>query len=254
MNGPGTCVPISLSAFLLNKLHIINCKTVLMESFTCVHHFSLTAKILSPIVDLFLVKWPSLLQLKKSSQYIGRLPLLPESSDNGKHISLTTNSYVLITVGSTSFDQLIEAVDSKEFVSWFKKRGFAGLHIQKGRGKYELKLVLSELKDYDVQVFEYKNSLNEEITRASLIIGHAGAGTILDTLEAGKPLFVVPNSSLMNNHQAELAEELNEGHYLWCSHISHLIQELEKITCDSRLKEFPASETPALQLLLKGLF
>eukprot|EP01103_Thecamoeba_quadrilineata_P013825 TRINITY_DN3953_c0_g1_i4.p2 TRINITY_DN3953_c0_g1~~TRINITY_DN3953_c0_g1_i4.p2 ORF type:complete len:136 (+),score=23.82 TRINITY_DN3953_c0_g1_i4:468-875(+) len=134
MNGPGTCVPISLSAFLLNKLHIINCKTVLMESFTCVHHFSLTAKILSPIVDLFLVKWPSLLQLKKSSQYIGRLPLLPESSDNGKHISLTTNSYVLITVGSTSFDQLIEAVDSKEFVSWFKKRGFAGLHIQKGRG------------------------------------------------------------------------------------------------------------------------
>jgi beta-1,4-N-acetylglucosaminyltransferase len=35
-----------------------------------------------------------------------------------------------------------------------------------------------------------------------------GAGTILDVLEAGKPLVVVPNNSLMQKHQSDIAMEL----------------------------------------------
>ncbi len=51
--------------------------------------------------------------------------------------------------------------------------------------------------------------------RASLIISHAGAGCILEALSLRKPLVVVVNEGLMDNHQAQLAHELErEGHVL----------------------------------------
>jgi UDP-N-acetylglucosamine transferase subunit ALG13 len=35
-----------------------------------------------------------------------------------------------------------------------------------------------------------------------------GSGSIFETLHAGKPLIVVPNPLLMDNHQAELGDHL----------------------------------------------
>ena len=45
---------------------------------------------------------------------------------------------------------------------------------------------------------------------ASLIISHAGAGTILEVLKMKKKLICVVNESLMHNHQVEIAEKLAE--------------------------------------------
>lgn len=44
-----------------------------------------------------------------------------------------------------------------------------------------------------------------------------GSGSILTALRAGKPLMVVPNTELMDNHQAQLADELGKGGYLMVS-------------------------------------
>lgn len=42
-------------------------------------------------------------------------------------------SYVLVTVGSTQFNELIEAIDNDEFLETIKAMGFKGLHIQYGK-------------------------------------------------------------------------------------------------------------------------
>ncbi|KAL1404104.1 hypothetical protein pipiens_019063 [Culex pipiens pipiens] len=60
-NGPGTCVPICVVAFLA-KLFWINrsCRIVFVESFCRVKSLSLSGKILLWITDLFVVQWPGL--------------------------------------------------------------------------------------------------------------------------------------------------------------------------------------------------
>jgi len=42
---------------------------------------------------------------------------------------------------------------------------------------------------------------------------YIGAGTILDAMRLGLSLVVVPNESLLDNHQDELAEELETQGY-----------------------------------------
>jgi beta-1,4-N-acetylglucosaminyltransferase len=41
-----------------------------------------------------------------------------------------------------------------------------------------------------------------------------GSGTILDAMRLGLPLIVVPNPSLLDNHQEELADELERQGYV----------------------------------------
>ena len=73
-----------------------------------------------------------------------------------------------------------------------------------------------------VRWYRFRPSLAAEMERANAILCHAGAGTLLEALEisassagGGKIVNAVINSSLMDNHQSELAEELEgRGHVL----------------------------------------
>ncbi|GJP66183.1 hypothetical protein CLOP_g23087 [Closterium sp. NIES-67] len=52
------------------------------------------------------------------------------------------------------------------------------------------------------------------VKQASLVISHAGSGSIFEALRASKPLVVVVNAALMDNHQRELAGALVERQHL----------------------------------------
>jgi UDP-N-acetylglucosamine transferase subunit ALG13 len=56
--------------------------------------------------------------------------------------------------------------------------------------------------------FDFTPSLAQHVAAASLVISHAGSGSIFESLSAGKALIVVPNPLLMDNHQAELGDHL----------------------------------------------
>jgi UDP-N-acetylglucosamine:LPS N-acetylglucosamine transferase len=146
-NGPGTCVPILLAAFFVRLVGIKEIKLVLSESYACVNHLSLTSRIMYPFVDLFTVQWPQLLSLKPEAKYTGRLPLHDlhfthqEETTRDFGPSQDTNqqnSYVLVTVGSTLFDQLIKTIDDISFVQKLNQMGYTGMHIQIGKIQYHL--------------------------------------------------------------------------------------------------------------------
>lgn len=63
---------------------------------------------------------------------------------------------------------------------------------------------------------------------AALIIGHAGAGTCLESLKLHKPMIAVVNDKLMDNHQTELADRLAELGHLICTIPSQLHKALTK--------------------------
>ncbi len=119
---------------------------------------------------------------------------------------------LLVTVGTTEFDQLIEMIDNESFLSLMQKFGFQRLLVQHGRGIYSMKVLTAPLvaAKYGIEVLtmRFHDNLAEVIATCDLLIGHCGAGTILDTVSAGTALVVVINTTLQGNHQTELADML----------------------------------------------
>ncbi|EHB01243.1 UDP-N-acetylglucosamine transferase subunit ALG14-like protein, partial [Heterocephalus glaber] len=72
-NGPGTCVPICVSALLLGILGIKKVIIVYVESICRVETLSLSGKILIHLSDYFIVQWPTLKEKYPKSVYLGRI-------------------------------------------------------------------------------------------------------------------------------------------------------------------------------------
>lgn len=146
---------------------------------------------------------------------------------------------VFVTVGTTRFDELIESVTSSEVTQVLKARGYTRLVLQVGSGSF--------LPDADscaplsVEAFRFKDSIAADMRQADLVISHAGAGSCLEALGAGKPLLVVVNDKLMDNHQLELARQLyTDRHLLYCS-CSNLTETLKSMDL-SVLQPFPPGQ------------
>lgn len=139
---------------------------------------------------------------------------------------------LLVTVGTTRFDSLINAVLKDDFINGAKQLGFTRVTIQYGKSQ------ISQSNDnYDgrsgmvtcvpfIDVLEMGGVMDE----CTVVIGHAGSGTALDVLRGPitslypprtahslqktngrRPaLLLVPNTDLMDNHQMEIAEELSK--------------------------------------------
>ncbi|KAJ8598001.1 glycosyl transferase [Rhizopogon salebrosus TDB-379] len=134
---------------------------------------------------------------------------------------------VFVTVGSTRFDALVEAVISEAVLSTLRDLGYDRLILQ--RGNSIIKSEESDPESYyiqqqgvEIEIWKYKPSIQAEFEQADLIISHAGSGTILDVLRLGKPLIVVPNPTLLDNHQEELASALQAQGYLKATSIQNL--------------------------------
>ncbi|XP_005307598.2 UDP-N-acetylglucosamine transferase subunit ALG14 homolog isoform X1 [Chrysemys picta bellii] len=72
-NGPGTCVPVCISALLLEILALKKVIIVYVESICRVETLSLSGKILYYFSDYFIVQWPALKEKYPKSIYLGRI-------------------------------------------------------------------------------------------------------------------------------------------------------------------------------------
>ncbi|KAM7094939.1 LOW QUALITY PROTEIN: UDP-N-acetylglucosamine transferase subunit ALG13-like [Ciconia maguari] len=154
---------------------------------------------------------------------------------------------VFVTVGTTSFDDLIATVCSPAALQVLQSRGYEKLVLQVGRGA--LKPALCSSPALAVEAFRFKDSLAEDLGRADLVISHAGAGSCLETLEKRKPIIVVTNEKLMNNHQLELAKQLHRDGHVLCCNCSTLVETLQSMDL-STLKPFPPGQPEKFALFL----
>lgn len=72
-NGPGTCIPLCISAWILNLFRFMRCKLIFVESFARVKNLSLSGKIMYRLADKFMIHWPALLKRYPKAEYIGKL-------------------------------------------------------------------------------------------------------------------------------------------------------------------------------------
>ncbi|KAL0830787.1 hypothetical protein ABMA28_002907 [Loxostege sticticalis] len=121
-----------------------------------------------------------------------------------------------ITVGTTRFDLLVETIMSPSVLESLKKIGCKVITFQIGNSDFQPGIYDKE--GVQINVYRFKDSILDDIVSADLVISHAGAGSCLEVLEARKPLLVVVNEELMDNHQIELAEQLQiDGHLYYCT-------------------------------------
>ncbi|EFC43320.1 predicted protein [Naegleria gruberi] len=73
VNGPGTCIPVCLSAYLTRFLGIKHVKIIFIESVCRVESLSASGKIMYLLADRFLVHWPQLQHKYKNVEYHGRM-------------------------------------------------------------------------------------------------------------------------------------------------------------------------------------
>ncbi|XP_071739486.1 uncharacterized protein [Rutidosis leptorrhynchoides] len=160
---------------------------------------------------------------------------------------------VFVMVGTTSFDSLVKTVDSDQFKEALLIKGYTHLVIQMGRGSYFPKKSNGEDGSLVVNYFTFSSSIAECLKPASLVISHAGSGSIFDTLKLENPLIVVVNEDLMDNHQSELAEELAERKHLICGHPQTLYKVIELLDLDSIVRYESGDATPVAKLINRHL-
>jgi len=97
---------------------------------------------------------------------------------------------IFVTVGTQlPFDRLIESVDL-----WAKNHPEVEFIIQSGGGGFNP--LHCEKKEF-VSPVEWERLFSS----ADLVVSHAGMGTIIKSIDAGKPLIVMPRKASLNEHR-----------------------------------------------------
>ena len=125
---------------------------------------------------------------------------------------------IFVTIGTQGpFDRLIRAVD--QTVPMFNLPAIA--QVSKG-GAYKVK----NMQTSDFMSF---NEFNSYFTKATLIVSHAGMGTIISALVMNKPILILPRLSKFreqrNDHQWATAKEFEKRKYVHTAYDEDELQE-----------------------------
>lgn len=128
--------------------------------------------------------------------------------------------------------------------------GYGGIICQHGRGAY-VPSGEAAPAGFAVSSYRFKAGLEEDMRAARLVISHAGSGSIFEALALCKPLIVVVNEALMDNHQAELADALEAEGYLLSTTPEGLPAAVERLR-GVELRPYPGGEAEAVAEALAG--
>jgi UDP-N-acetylglucosamine transferase subunit ALG13 len=148
---------------------------------------------------------------------------------------------ILVTVGSQApFDRLIRAVDE-----WAHSRRRTDVFAQIASGEYVPKHV-------EFTRFVDPSEFRQLVEKSSVVVGHAGMGSIIAALELGKPIVVLPRRAhfreTRNDHQVAAAKYFGaQGRILVALEEEELPEKLE---CALKLGETERIATQASPQLI----
>ncbi|OWZ72447.1 UDP-N-acetylglucosamine transferase subunit ALG13 [Cryptococcus neoformans] len=179
---------------------------------------------------------------------------------------------LLATVGSTLFPSLTSHVLLPTFLSLLQSLGVQRLVVQYGRAELKLQDNVKQTlsinpqgygrgvwSDNDgggdgdrkqngmvVEVMRFTNDFEGLVGNSDAVISHAGSGSILTVLRRAPPipLLVVPNRSLMDDHQSELADALYKDGYVMVASVEDLEEKVRPFLkiWPSQAKLFPGMQ------------
>lgn len=129
---------------------------------------------------------------------------------------------IFVTVGSAEpFDRLISAMDQ-----WAGLRGRKDVFAQIGKSNYIPRHI-------EVVQFLGPTEFRERVQAASLVVAHAGIGSIVAALEIGKPIIVMPRRKHLgetrSDHQVATAKQFAQRQFISvAADEEDLIQKLER--------------------------
>ena len=226
-NGPSICVPIILCGWFLKKLKYINTKILFIESAARVNSLSISAKLIRNYVDDMFGCWKQLCNtfgiktLSSSEIFKKNINLSNQGKKNDKQ--------VLVTVGSTGFEKLIEFVLTKEFQNLLITNGYNKLNIQ--IGNYKLNQFYNNDSKLKIEIFTFLShfQFDKIIKNSDLVICHGGAGTLMESIKNGKKPIAIANEYVSENHQIELINYFQSQGYIYTCKIENF---LDYIKCN----------------------
>jgi UDP-N-acetylglucosamine transferase subunit ALG13 len=110
---------------------------------------------------------------------------------------------IFATVGSADpFDRMVRAVDE-----WAGSRGRTDVFAQIGKGRYQPRHI-------QAVPFLSPSEFRKQVAAAQLLVAHAGMGSIITAIEAGKPIVVMPKWARLgehrNDHQVATAKRMGQ--------------------------------------------
>src|SRR5271166_2158838 len=115
---------------------------------------------------------------------------------------------IFATVGTTQFDELVEAIDK------IAPKLDEELVVQIGKRKYVPK---------NCKYFTFDDDLRKYFEEADIIIAHGGAGITFEVLNLGKKLICIENPHVLEGHQRDLLRKLSEeGYLIWCKDLNEI--------------------------------
>ncbi|BGO92064.1 hypothetical protein NBRC10512_000795 [Rhodotorula toruloides] len=173
-------------------------------------------------------------------------------------------STCVLTVGSTRFDALVASSFDSTSLSSLASLGIQHVLAQVGNSTLPAgwkEGTRTTQQGLQVEVVRFLGDLEERAGRTDLVVSHAGAGSILSflrpldsSLPSSQPnatrrqLVLVPNSTLMDSHQSDLADEMEKkGWAVVCRRPEDLSATLQQLASQAEQQsEISAPDYPEL--------
>ena len=153
---------------------------------------------------------------------------------------------IFATVGSQEpFDRLIRAIDE-----WAKSRGRSDVFAQIGNSTFRPRHI-------EFTKFLEPVKFNQVVREATIIVAHAGMGSIISALELGKPIVVMPRRGKLretrNDHQVATAERFgSHGQVIVAQDQHDFVEKLDYALTVPEKDPIALEATPRLISTIRG--